>query len=322
MTRFQQTTPPVMAKGVEDTAFYRYARLLALNDVGGDPGRFSISASTSSMPANLERAERFPRNLLVTQTHDTKRSGDVRARIGALASMPDAFARHVRNWLSVCRSLTSGGAPDPVEQLFIFQTLLGAWPISVERLEAYLEKALREAKVHTTWVEPNEAHEAAVKQFARALYTHRDFLRTFEPFQREVAEAGDRMALGQLLLKLTVPGVPDIYQGDELLNLSLVDPDNRRPVDWEERRAALADPPPKLRVIQRTPRAARSSGAYEPVDAGPDTVAFLRGGDVFVSARLRGDAGLELPPGDWDDVLELDYAEFGIALLKRRTGRL
>ena len=311
VTRFQQTTPPVMAKGVEDTAFYRYVRLLALNDVGGDPGRFSISVDQF----HAANAARSPLNLLVTQTHDTKRSGDVRARIGALASMPEAFAGHVRNWLSVCRSLTSGGAPDPVEQLFIFQTLLGAWPISVERLEAYLEKALREAKVHTSWVEPNEVHEAAVKQFARALYTHRDFLRTFEPFQREVAEAGDRMALGQLLLKLTVPGVPDIYQGDELLNLSLVDPDNRRPVDWSERRAALADPPPKLRVIQRT-LALRISGAYEPVDAGPDTVAFLRG-DVFVSARLRGDAALEPPPGEWDDVLELDYAQFGIALLKR-----
>jgi maltooligosyltrehalose synthase len=312
VTRFQQTTPPVMAKGVEDTAFYRYVRLLALNDVGGDPGRFSISVDQF----HAANAARSPLNLLVTQTHDTKRSGDVRARIGALASMPEAFAGHVRNWLSVCRSLTSGGAPDPVVQLFIFQPLLGAWPVSVERLEAYLEKALREAKVNTSWVEPNEAREAAVKQFARALYTHRDFLRTFEPFQREVAEAGDRMALGQLLLKLTVPGVPDIYQGDELLNLALVDPDNRRPVDWEERRAALSDPPPKLRVIQRT-LALRISGAYEPVDAGPDTVAFLRGGDVFVSARLRGDAPLSLPPGDWTDVLELDYAEFGIALLKR-----
>ena len=148
VTRFQQTTPPVMAKGVEDTAFYRYARLLALNDVGGDPGRFSISVD--AVPCRRTERQRSPLNLLVTQTHDTKRSGDVRARIGALASMPDAFARHVRNWLSVCRSLTSGGAPDPVEQLFIFQTLLGAWPISVERLEAYLEKALREAKVHTT----------------------------------------------------------------------------------------------------------------------------------------------------------------------------
>jgi (1->4)-alpha-D-glucan 1-alpha-D-glucosylmutase len=113
-----------------------------------------------------------------------------------------------------------------------------------------------------------------------------------------------------------VPGVPDIYQGDELLNLSLVDPDNRRPVDWQERRAALADPPPKLRVIQRT-LALGISGAYEPVDAGPDTVAFVRG-DAFVSARLRGDAPLQPPAGDWNDVLELDYAEYGIALFRRR----
>jgi (1->4)-alpha-D-glucan 1-alpha-D-glucosylmutase len=251
VARFQQTSPPVTAKGIEDTAFYRYARLLALNDVGGDPGRWGVSVADFHA-GNAERARRFPENLLVTQTHDTKRSGDVRARIGVLASMPDEFAAHVKNWLSVCRSLTSGGAPTPVEQLFIFQTLLGVWPISEERLHGYLEKAMREAKQHTTWVDVNEEHEAAVQAFARALLTHRDFLRTFEPFQREVAEAGDRAALGQLLLKLTVPGVPDIYQGDELLCLSLVDPDNRRPVDWEERRAALAseDPPAKLQVIR------------------------------------------------------------------------
>ena len=284
------------------------------------------AASRSSVDAfhaaNRERAERFPRNLLVTQTHDTKRSGDVRARIGALAGMADAFAAHVRTWLTACRSLTSGGAPTPVEQHFIFQTLLGVWPISPERLEAYLEKAMREAKQHTTWVEPNVEHEAAVQRFARALLTHREFLRDFEPFQREVAEAGDRAALGQLLLKLTVPGIPDIYQGDELLCLSLVDPDNRRPVDWDARRAALADPPPKLQVIQRALalRARRPEafeGSYEPVSAGPDVVAFLRGDAVFVAARLRGDASLELPPGDWADVLGLDFAEFGIALFER-----
>jgi (1->4)-alpha-D-glucan 1-alpha-D-glucosylmutase len=334
VTRFQQTTPPVMAKGVEDTAFYRYARLLALNDVGGDPGRFSVSVADFHK-ANLERAERFPRNLLVTQTHDTKRSGDVRARIGALAGMPDAFALHVRRWLASCRSLTSGGAPDPVEQMLIFQTLLGAWPISEERLEAYLEKALREAKVHTNWVSPDEEHEAAVMAFARALFSHRDFLRDFEPFQREVAEAGDRAALGQLLLKLTVPGVPDIYQGDELLNLSLVDPDNRRPVDWTARREALADPPPKLRLIQRALalRAERPdafAGAYEPLEAGEEACAFVRGGEVVACAWLRGDgqAAVTLPAGEWRDVLSdrvlegrLTVAELcrsdGIALLSR-----
>jgi (1->4)-alpha-D-glucan 1-alpha-D-glucosylmutase len=334
VTRFQQTTPPVMAKGVEDTAFYRYARLLALNDVGGDPGRFSVSVADFHA-GNLQRAERFPRNLLVTQTHDTKRSGDVRARIGALAGLPDAFAAHVRGWLAACRSLTSGGAPTPVEQMLIFQTLLGVWPISAERLEAYLEKALREAKVNTSWVAPNEAHEAAVQAFAKALLGHRDFLRTFEPFQRAVAAAGDRAALGQLLLKLTVPGVPDIYQGDELLCLSLVDPDNRRPVDWEARRAALADPPPKLRLIQRALvlRARRPeafAGGYEPLEAGEEACAFVRGDEVVACAWLRGDgsATVTLPDGEWTDVLgerslrgHLPVAELcgdaGIALLSR-----
>jgi (1->4)-alpha-D-glucan 1-alpha-D-glucosylmutase len=310
VTRFQQTTPPVMAKGVEDTAFYRYARLIASNDVGGDPGRWNVAVEDFHR-GNLERAERFPRNLLVTQTHDTKRSGDVRARIGALSTLPDEYARHVRTWLSVCRSLTSGGAPTPVEQLFIFQTLLGVWPISEERLHDYLEKAMREAKVNTNWVEPDEAHEEAVQTFARALLGHRDFLRDFVPFQQAVAEVGDRAALGQLLLKLTVPGIPDIYQGDELLCLSLVDPDNRRPVDWDERRAALSDPPPKLQVIQRALalRASRPeafAGSYEPVEAGPDAVAFTRGGSVYVAVRLRGDAELPRPEGAWAVELELD----------------
>jgi (1->4)-alpha-D-glucan 1-alpha-D-glucosylmutase len=323
-----------MAKGVEDTAFYRYARLLALNDVGGDPGRFNVSVADFHA-GNAERARRFPRNLLVTQTHDTKRSGDVRARIGALAGMPEAFAGHVRTWLAACRSLTSGGAPTAAEQLFIFQTLLGVWPISQERLAAYLEKAMREAKQHTTWVEPDEAHEAAVQAFARALLTHRDFLRDFEPFQREVAQAGDRAALGQLLLKLTVPGIPDIYQGDELLCLSLVDPDNRRPVDWEARRAALADPPPKLRLIRaalalraRLPEA--FAGAYAPLEAGEAACAFVRGDAVVACAWLRGDGSdaVALPDGEWRDALDsrvlsgrVSVADLcgpdGIALLSR-----
>src|SRR3954468_6151525 len=328
VTRFQQTTPPVMAKGVEDTAFYRYARLLALNDVGGDPSRFCLSVDAFHR-ANAERAERFPRNLLVTQTHDTKRSGDVRARIGALAGMADEFAAHTRTWLNACRSLTSGGAPTPVEQHFIFQTLLGVWPITPERLEQYLEKAMREAKQHTTWIAPDETHEAAVQSFARALLTHRDFLRDFVPFQARVAEVGDRAALGQLLLKLTVPGVPDIYQGDELLCLSLVDPDNRRPVDWEARRAAVADPPPRLdRTRRALPLRARRgeafAGSYEPLRAGSDVVAFVRGDAVVAGALLRGSpAPVALPPGEWRDVLgertvsgtlTLD----GIALLTRR----
>jgi (1->4)-alpha-D-glucan 1-alpha-D-glucosylmutase len=319
VTRFQQTTPPVMAKGVEDTAFYRYGRLLALNDVGGDPGRFGISVAHFHA-ANAERAARFPRNLLVTQTHDTKRSGDVRARIGALAGMAGEWEAHVRRWFEAC-SLLEG--PDDVERYFIFQTLVGAWPIEPERLEAYMEKALREAKRTTNWIEPDEAHEAAVKRFCRTLYEHVPFLSDFEPFAAEVAAVGDRAALGQLLLKLTVPGLPDVYQGDELLALSLVDPDNRRAVDWQRRRERLdalrsgaepTDDTRKLWVVWRALdlRARRPeafAGGYEPLDAGPDACAFVRGGDVVAAVVVRGDGAgvtVELPAGRWRDALAGD----------------
>ncbi len=340
VTRFQQTTPPVMAKGVEDTAFYRYLRLLALNEVGGDPSRFSLRVERFHA-ANRERADRFPLNLLATQTHDTKRSGDVRARLGALASVPERWASLVRRWLATSRVLTTGGAPDRVEQYLIFQTIAAAWPIEPERLIAYTEKALREAKRTTSWIEPNEAHEAAVRRFVGALYEHRDFRRDFDAFAAELAELGDRAALGQLLLKLTSPGVPDIYQGDELLSLSLVDPDNRRAVDWAARREALTEVlagaavPHKLFVIQRAlalrarlPQAL--AGAYAPIEAGPDAIAFARGGMVIAAARLRGDGArtVSLPAGNWRDVLServvsgrLTVAdltgELGVALLER-----
>ena len=336
VTRFQQTTPPVMAKGVEDTAFYRYGRLLALNDVGGDPGRFGMSVADFHA-GNAERAERFPRNLLVTQTHDTKRSGDVRARIGALSAMAGEWEARVRRWLELTREVDG---PDDVERYFVFQTLAGAWPIERERLQAYMEKALREGKRTTSWVDPDEAHEAGVQGFCAALYEHEAFLADFEPFAARLARAGDRSALAQLLLKLTVPGLPDVYQGDELASLSLVDPDNRRPVDWAARRRALdalragaapTDETRKLWLITRVlelrrARPAAFSGAYEPLDAGPRTVAFLRGGEVLAAVAIRGDGDpVELPEGRWHDVLHggeheggarLDLRD-GIALLAR-----
>jgi (1->4)-alpha-D-glucan 1-alpha-D-glucosylmutase len=345
VTRFQQTTPAIMAKGVEDTAFYRYARLLALNDVGGDPSRFGLPVEAFHR-ANAERAARFPSNLLVTQTHDTKRSGDVRARIGVLAGMADEWRAHVRRWLEPSAPLEG---PDAVERYFIFQTLVGAWPIELERLEAYVEKALREAKRNTSWVEPNTAHEEGVKAFCRQLSVDRAFLNDFEPFAAEVARAGDRAALGQLLLKLTVPGVPDIYQGDELLALSLVDPDNRRRVDWARRRELLAevrhgaaptDETRKLWLIVRglTLRAHRPDafgGGYAPLAAGEDAVAFLRGDTVLAATALRGEpaAAIDVPAGTWRDALaggerrlsgpvplaEL-LGEHGIALLERVRG--
>ncbi len=320
VTRFQQTTPAVMAKGVEDTAFYRYARLLALNDVGGDPARFGIPVARFH-DACQERAQRFPLGLLTTQTHDAKRSGDVRLRIAALASMASDWAVHVERWFELTEELRAGGAPDDVERYLIFQTLAGAWPIEAERIEAYIEKALREAKRNTNWVEQNTEWEAAVKRFCRGLYSHAEFLADFEPFAARLAAIGERGVLGQLALKLTAPGIPDIYQGDELPFRALVDPDNRRPVDWDWYQAMLrrlmGGSPPiaetmKLFVTLRLLglRARRPEaligGDYEPVDAGPDGCAFVRGGAVLVAVALRPgalEATLEAPRGRWRDVL-------------------
>ncbi|MDQ3722851.1 MAG: malto-oligosyltrehalose synthase, partial [Actinomycetota bacterium] len=326
VSRFQQTSPPVTAKGIEDTAFYRYVRLLALNDVGGDPGRWGVSVEDFHA-GNLERARRFPQNLLVTQTHDTKRSGDARARIGALSAMAEGWATCVRRWYELTDELVEDGGrvgPDGQERYLIFQTLAGVWPISAERLEDYLEKALREAKRNTNWVDQNLEWEERVKRFAVALLTHEPFVNSFASFVAEVAAQGERAALGQLLLKLTVPGVPDVYQGDELIDLSLVDPDNRRPVDWDARRAALealqggAEPTRetmKLHVISRAlelrgrrPEAFDAGGAYSPIEAGPDACAFTRGAGgevlVFVALRPGGQGtGVQMPAGRYRDVL-------------------
>jgi len=330
VTRFQQTTPAIVAKGVEDTAFYRYCRLLSLNDVGGDPSRFALDVE-SFHEANAERAERFPLNLLTTQTHDAKRSADVRARIGVLASIAEEWALHVGRWMGINDPLRAGGPPDRVEEYFLYQTLAGAWPIEADRIEAYMEKALREGKRTTDWVDRNEDWEAGVKRFARALYKHRPFLDDFEPFVARVAEAAERPALGQVALKLTVPGVPDIYQGDELPYRALVDPDNRRPVDWDRRRSLLAGlrggtapdaETRKLWLIERLLdlRARRPdafAGRYEPLEAPPGVCSFVRGVDVAVSVALRPEVGpvLKRPRGRWQDVL--GAAVPGITVLER-----
>jgi (1->4)-alpha-D-glucan 1-alpha-D-glucosylmutase len=295
VTRFQQTTGPVMAKGVEDTAFYRYFRLTALNEVGGDPGRFSLSVEEFHR-GNLERAARFPSHLLATQTHDTKRSGDVRARIVALALLADEWVERRAGWRTL---------DDPHEDELLWQTLVGTWPIEPERIEAYLEKALREAKVNTSWVDPNEEHERRVKAAARRAIAEPPV--GFEEFAARIAELGRRNTLATTLLKLTVPGVPDIYQGDELEALSLVDPDNRRPVDWPARRRALAQPPPKLHVIREALALRRRGplGEYRPLELGDDVCAFLRGDDVAVAVPLRGQEPPELDlPGEWRSVLD------------------
>ncbi|HLY47758.1 MAG TPA: malto-oligosyltrehalose synthase [Solirubrobacteraceae bacterium] len=327
VTRFQQTTPAIMAKGVEDTAFYRYGRLLALNDVGGDPSRFGIGVDDFHSGC-AERARRFPLNLVTTMTHDAKRSADVRARIAALAGIAEEWRAEVERWFALTEHLRAGEAPDDAERYFIFQTLLGAWPIEPERMATYMEKALREAKRNTNWVEQNHEWEEAAKRFCAALYAEEPFLSRFEPFTARVAIAGQTAALKQLVLKLTVPGVPDIYQGDELEYRALVDPDNRRPVDWDLRQAMLrrlmggspvVDENRKLFLILRLLglRARRpktfSAGGYEALDAGAGACAFLRGDDVFVTVAVGPDSGaaVEAPGGEWRNVLSGDERSLG-----------
>jgi (1->4)-alpha-D-glucan 1-alpha-D-glucosylmutase len=306
VVRFQQTTGAVMAKGLEDTAFYRYFRLAALNEVGGDPGRFGIGIDEFHT-ANAARAERFPLQLLTTYTHDTKRSADVRSRIVALTWLSDEWVERVRAWHDEL-----GGLDDAREELLVYQTLAGALPIGRDRLDGYLEKALREGKVTTSWLAPNEEHERDVQQFAAraAELIERD------PFLERVRAIGRRLACAQLLLKLTAPGIPDLYRGDELEDLSLVDPDNRRPVDWNVRRRLLdelrAGAEPTEETLKlfitwqalglRNERPEAFAGDYEPVDLGPGVCAYVRGGEALVAAAVQPGAVVEVPPG-WSDIL-------------------
>ncbi len=327
ITRFQQTTPPVVAKGVEDTAFYRYARLLALCDVGGDPGRFGIGADRFHT-ANAERARRFPQAMLTTMTHDTKRSADVRARLAALTWMPERWESVVRRCLALSEPLRSGGAPDDVERYFLLQTLAGAWPIEADRVQGYMEKALREAKRNTSWTEQNAEWEQAVMAFVSGVYAHRELRRELDGFARELEFSGDCVALRTAALKLTAPGVPDIYQGDELPLFALVDPDNRRPVDWRWNQTMLgrlaggAQPEPSVRKLWLTTRLLglrirrpdAFAGRYQPLVAPDTAVAFLRGDEVLVAVATRSgppDGMLEGADGRWRDVLNGDERELG-----------
>jgi len=250
--RFQQTTGPVTAKGVEDTAFYVYNRLVSLNEVGGDPARYGESA-TVFHDKNAARLARWPESLLATATHDTKRGEDVRARINVLSEVPAAWAAEVRRWRALARrfkvDVDGRAAPDANDEYLFYQTLVGAWPAGeddepietlTERLVAYMEKATKEAKRHTSWVNPSAGYDAATRGFVTGLLAPGGaFLSTFRPFQRLVAAHGAVNSLAQTLLKIAAPGIPDFYQGTEIWELSLVDPDNRRPVDWARRQATL-----------------------------------------------------------------------------------
>jgi (1->4)-alpha-D-glucan 1-alpha-D-glucosylmutase len=253
--KFQQCTGPIAAKGVEDTAFYIYNRFAALNEVGGEPGNFGTTIEAFHRKTS-QRPGSHPHSLLATSTHDTKRSEDVRARLAALSEIPRDWAKAARRWQTINRrqktKIDGEEAPDANEEFLIYQTLLGSWPFTpldnagrreyTERIQEYMVKAIREAKVNSSWIETNEAWETAARDFiARILdpVGSSRFLEGFESFVERIAQWGIINSLSQTVLKLTTPGVPDFYQGTEMWDLSLVDPDNRRPVDFEIRRTAL-----------------------------------------------------------------------------------
>jgi (1->4)-alpha-D-glucan 1-alpha-D-glucosylmutase len=354
--QFQQFTGPAMAKGVEDTAFYCYNRLVCLNEVGGDPGRFGVSLD--EFHAYCENMQReWPDTMLATSTHDTKRSEDVRARIALLAEIPEEWCAAVRRWAEHNERYKMDGWPDRNTEYLLYQTLLGAWPIAPERLCAYMGKAIREAKRETSWTNANEAFEKAVGRFVEAVLGNAEFMADFEGFVRSLIGAGRVQALSQVLVKLTAPGVPDIYQGTELWDLSLVDPDNRRPVDYALRKRLLAELDsltieqivareeeglPKLWTVRQALRVRERQGCYARIPVTGEkrehVIAFQRGDVVCVAPRLVlglggdwGDTALDLPGGRWFNELSGSavesarvgdlLAKFPVALLVRSDER-
>jgi len=323
-TRIQQTSGMVVAKGDEDTAFYRFPRLTALNEVGGAPGRFGVPVAEFHASAAAREAG-WPASMTTLSTHDTKRSEDVRARIAVLAELAPEFATAVRGWSA------RRGLPEPTLDLLAWQSLVGAWPITPERLGAYLDKAAKESKVRTSWVDHDEPFEQAVADWPAAVLGDEELRAEVEAFVERVRLPGWSNALGQKLLQLAGPGVPDVYQGSELWDLSLVDPDNRRPVDYATRESLLArleegwlpevddTGAAKLHVVRTVLRLRRERPAlftgYRPLTAdGPTAdhvVAFTRTGVTAVATRLPvglsrtgwQDTVLALPPGRWIDHL-------------------
>jgi (1->4)-alpha-D-glucan 1-alpha-D-glucosylmutase len=339
-TAFQQLSGPAMAKGLEDTVLYDDARLLALNEVGGDPGRFGGSVEEFHEHCRYIQAH-WPRTLLASSTHDTKRSEDVRLRIALLSELPNEWALWAESWMRRARALPGGSSVDPRTLYFLLQTLVGVWPISSERLQAYLLKAVREAKAWTSWLSPDLPREAALRELADALLDDPEFSAELAHFVRRLQPAFERHSLSLSLLKLTAPGVPDIYQGTELWDFSLADPDNRRPVDFALRERLLAGfeaeradsgelpelaPPslnqgePKLWLISRLLRLRRERpwcfdqrGSYVPLEVEGEerqrVVAFQRGDDVVcIAPRLTwglaswGETRVRLPRGRFVDL--------------------
>ena len=341
VARLQQLSTAVAAKAVEDTAFYRYNRYIALNDVGGDPALFSTNvADFHATVAHWQST--FPAGMRGTSTHDSKRAEDVRARLTVLSEIPHSWSALVERWGTRSDAHRIDGQPDRNIEYYIYQTLTGAWPLSKERAHVHIEKAMREAKLFTNWLTPSAEYEHAAHHFIDRLYADQTFIDELEAFVQELHPADWTKALAQLLLKLTMPGVPDIYQGCELWALQLADPDNRTPVDYDRRRAMLAECRtatvddvmarmeeglPKMWTVMKTlalkarvPDMSPTS-EYRPLEVhgehASSVVAFLRGSNVAVVVPVRtasgasADARAVLPDGVWVHVFTGDEVAGG-----------
>jgi (1->4)-alpha-D-glucan 1-alpha-D-glucosylmutase len=347
LQRFQQFTPPVMAKGVEDTAFYCYNRLVSMSEVGGDPGADGVSVAEFHT-YNAKMQATHPHTMVTLSTHDTKRSDDVRARLAVLSEIPAEFGAVLNRWSRINNDLRAdlfggghGDIPDRNTEYMLYQTLIGAWPISLERIQDYMLKATREAKQKTSWTANNAEFEDALHKFIEAILQHGPFVTDLEQFVDRVKDAGRVNSLAQTLMKHTAPGVPDLYQGAELWDLSLVDPDNRRPVDYVLRARLLqqiAKLPPAEAAAEAMRRAAEGLPKLwtihqalclrreRPESFGADAdytalkvegaksehaIAYLRGHTVTtivprLVASLGGDwqqTSIELPQGRWTNRL-------------------
>jgi (1->4)-alpha-D-glucan 1-alpha-D-glucosylmutase len=340
VNRFEQFTAPVMAKGVEDTAYYCWNRLAAMNEVGGDPDcdGFTLEHFHNYQ---MRMQQTFPMTMTTLGTHDTKRSDDVRARMIVLTEMPDAFAEAVRRWSTHNAKFRGGDQIDTGTEWFLYQTLVGAWPISKERLREYMQKAMREAKVRTSWVANNAEYENALSGYIDAILGDQEFVAELEKFVGEIATAGRINSLAQTLMKYTAPGVPDLYQGGELWDFTLVDPDNRRPVDYGRRAGLLKEMQslnvgqvlergdeglPKLWVVHKAlllrkehPGWFGPAAEYAPLPVeGRErerVIAYRRGDRVLTvvprwsqAAKAWGETAVEVPEGRWKN--RLTGAEF------------
>jgi (1->4)-alpha-D-glucan 1-alpha-D-glucosylmutase len=345
LLRFQQFTSPVMAKGVEDTAFYCFNRMIGLNEVGGAPGRDGLTIEEFHRYCEHMQAT-LPRTMTTLSTHDTKRGEDVRVRLAALTEIPGRWKSALNRWSRMNASFKTRNLPDRNTEYFLYQTLIGAWPISRERLLAYMEKAMREAKQQTSWTQQNKEFEDALRSFIERILGSRDFIGDLESTVGNILKAGRINSLVQTLMKFTAPGVPDTYQGSELWDLRLVDPDNRTPVDYPQRQAMLnelkggispeeimrrADSGiPKLWVAHCAldlrgahPEWFGAEAGYTPLLAtgsrAENLVAFLRASRVATIVPrwpLKvGDnwssTSIELPPGPWRNRLTGDMVDGG-----------